>query len=102
MMAISSSSVISERPACRPIRSAAIPARFTPARPGLEPEDLRRDVAAAGGVEQEAGDLGVGLGLAHVEFVPVVLAQCLGIDLDHPCDIELWDAIGRQSLDLPA
>ena len=75
---------------------------FAPAGAGLEPEDLRRDVAGARGVEQEARHLGVGLGLAEIQFVPVVLAQRLRIDADHGRDVRLRNAVGRHRLDLPA
>jgi hypothetical protein len=58
---------------------------------------LRRDVAALGRVEQEAGHLGIGLGLAEVEFVAVILAQRLGIDTDYPRDVVRRNAVRSYS-----
>ena len=49
------------------------------------------------GIEQEARDLGVGLGLAEIEFLPVVLAQRLGIDAEHGRDIGLRNAGSPQA-----
>src|SRR3954452_15757142 len=56
---------------------------FAPFRPGLEPEYLRRDIAAPGRIEKEARDLGIGLGLSEIQLLTVKLAQRLRIDPDH-------------------
>ena len=45
---------------------------------------LRRDVGILCRIEEEARDLRVGLGLPHVQFVPVMLAERLRVDADDP------------------
>src|SRR5947209_20064254 len=44
---------------------------FPPPRARLEPEDLRRDVAAAGRVEQETCHLGVRFRLPEIKLVAI-------------------------------
>src|SRR4051794_22493739 len=73
---------------------------LAPPRAGLEPEDLRRDVAGSSGIEQEARDLRVGLGLADLEFVGVVLAKGLGIEPEPRGDVGLGNAMGGHRLAL--
>src|SRR5215207_5913109 len=79
--------------------------RLPPPGPRLEPEDGgdHRLAAFAGGLaEQVLGHLGVGLDVPAVEFLPVVLAQSLGVDADHTCDVEFGDAVSRHRLHLLA
>src|ERR1700751_4813177 len=65
-------------------------------RPRLQPEDLRRDIAALRGGEQRAGNHGIGLGDTAIEAVATPLAQSLGRAPDEPGDIVLTDAHPRQ------
>src|ERR1700732_639888 len=65
-------------------------------RPRLQPEDLRRDIAALGGREQRAGNYGIGLGDTAIEVVATLLAQGLRRAPDDPGDIVLTDADPRQ------
>src|SRR5262245_5286840 len=83
-------------------RMVEIVRRLLPSRSSFEPEDLSRDIAALGGVEQKSGDLGVGLGGAEVELVAIVLSQRLGIDREHAGDIALWNAVSHHGLHLAA
>src|SRR5215208_4102561 len=66
--------------------------RLLPARPGLEPEDRRRDrlrTIAARLPEQALGDLGVRLDLAAVELLSVVALKRRLADADHLADLIL-------------
>src|SRR5215813_4498864 len=74
--------------------------RFPPPRPRLQPEDLRGYVAVLGGIKEISGDLGIGLGLAEVEFLAVVLPEGLGIDSQNSSNVGLWNAVSRHGLDL--
>src|ERR1700756_5584219 len=76
--------------------------RFLPSRSGLEPEDLRRDVAVFCGGEQKTGHLGIGLGGAEIQFLAIALAQGFGIDADGSRNVGLRDAISRHCLHLPS
>ena len=71
----------------------------------LEPEDAGGDRlgAVAHRLPVEAlGDAAVGLDAAGVEFVPVVLAEGLGVDAEDTGDVGLRHAIGGHRLDLAA
>src|SRR4051794_41106688 len=76
--------------------------RLLPSASCLQKENLGCDVAAAGGVEEEARNLRDGFRTAEIKFFAVVLSKRLGIDTDDARYIRLRNAVCRQGFDLLA
>src|SRR3954454_19813170 len=78
---------------------------FFPTSSCLQPEDCGGDrlAAIAGRLTVEIlSDLGIGLGVAVIQLVPVILPERLGVDLDHCRDLGLGYAVAGQRFDLAA
>src|SRR5205823_6475899 len=67
-----------------------------PMRPRLQPEDLRRDIAALRVSKQRTGDRRIGLRHAAIEFITQALAQRFRGTADDPGDVVLTDTDARQ------